>query len=118
VSDEHPCRRGVHLVGGFVQRRTVEPDDMFFGVVEFSVIVTVVRRSDVLMRREVTVRDGVLVVVSRPRFVDVLGRQRAHENQKRRGDQQGRGAGHRTNHRCIIQASAPGGQRSSGQQAV
>ncbi len=49
-----------------------------------------------LVRREVAVRDG--VVVTWARFVDVLRGQRRHKNEERPGNEQGGGAGQRPNH--------------------
>jgi hypothetical protein len=81
-----------------VQHRGAEPDDVL-GVVVFDLSrFRLVQRN--VMRRKMTVRDGVIVAVSRE-LVDMLRRQRRRECQERRHEQQSDDAG-QPDHKEII----------------
>jgi hypothetical protein len=68
-------RRRRDALRRLVQDRAVQPDDGTIRVVVFDFCRFVVLRR-VIVRREVTVRDGVMVIVGCARLVDVLRRER------------------------------------------
>lgn len=80
--DRDGCQRVLRLIWRLVQRRTVQPHDVFIVVVQLvqlkpdaTGLVEVIVVLDVV-RREMTVCDRVIVVVSRFRLVDVRRGQR------------------------------------------
>ena len=83
-----------------MQNGTVQPDDGAVRVVVLDFCrFLVVRR--VIVRCEMTVRDGVMMVVECARLVDMLRRQRGRKRQKRR-DEQHRDRGIQSSHAGII----------------
>ena len=89
-SRRNGCRRGR-------QRGAVEPDDGGVVVIVFD-FSNVARVRVGVVGAEVTMRDRVIVIVTRARFVDVLRRQRRRKDQERRDEQWSDGAGHQARH--------------------
>jgi len=75
-----------------VQNRAVEPNDVFHVVLDFGDVLAL--KNVHLVRPEVAVYDGVAVIVTAPRPVDVLRRQRRREGQKRRDEKEGNSTAH------------------------
>lgn len=101
MADGNGSGHGNRAVRAFMQDRIGGPDDravMGLVLLDFQTAVVMVG----LVRREVAVRDGVIVVVA-ARLMNVLRRQRRRERQKRRDEQRGGGPGDATSHSSIIE---------------